>query len=853
MHKHKQLLIQHHYNQIPLQTILIYLILQDIQDEKQLVDGFLDQINQFFINDGLDSFVQTDTLKSNEEVFNNVSSAIKNLISTTKIAHQKFNQYIIDNNISQICTQTYIPETTQSSEYNNQAINSDNYIASIERTKNCQTIDLILLFKNITYNLKQKSIIQFLESSGNTITYPYTSNQLTDMNYNQNILNFYGSRIKFIYPCKSFNSVNQAFDFNFQLNNQQKINHNITDKFQYTKLFDFINQLSSYKQKNAACYGDQYISMSDKYWSIGVDNELQDFIGKTYSNESKNIKISQLFNAINKTIASIHHNLQLRIYKQNKPYGAGNDRTSSKMQIFIQDADYIETSDYAQELIKQYTEITKENQILCQFEIVMLRNNNLKKPVSELLQKIFTITLMDLEIDQYIEHQFKVMNSTDSYYIIPSSVDCFNQDVIQICSLINQSSKFNVSVICSSIPIQQIFSSVGQQYIVDTEKEQYIAKNTNNIFHYKYFLAQLEPQKFFHLNQYKKSSVVMNGILHLIENIDGYNRLIIQIREVDDTNYKLTGTVLPAASPFTFDKCITPQTTGFILNTNNKYQVDCSKPSLIFDEIYANPDQNQDAVLLLSDITFNSISFLNSFFGPVGTVIGRMAQNNMSIMLTDMILSDECMKKVRDMIHEYPNEADFTTNKFHLAQLFCFYEQNGYVKSANFSFMIKAHTNLVITDFIFFPSDSVLDLFEFGVYNLITIDYETLFPVTPNHMQTLFQSGLLLCALTDHPDYLHKQMKFGSISKLKSDVFAELDNLNGIVFTMKPQKIVTFNCSEQYFSNEIMKNSQERADYFLNAFQMNAEEGKFKGGIQQVLIIVIGISTGILVILLLRS
>ncbi|CAL6049698.1 Hypothetical_protein [Hexamita inflata] len=100
--------------------------------------------------------------------------------------------------------------------------------------------------------------------------------------------------------------------------------------------------------------------------------------------------------------------------------------------------------------------------------------------------------------------------------------------------------------------IQQIFSSVGQQDIVDTGKEQCIAKNTNNKFHYKYFLTQLEPYKFFHLNQYKKSSVVMNGILHLIENI------------------------LPTASPFIFDKCITPQTTGYIFNTNNKYQVDCS-------------------------------------------------------------------------------------------------------------------------------------------------------------------------------------------------------------------------------------------------------------------------------------
>ncbi|CAL6046987.1 Hypothetical_protein [Hexamita inflata] len=67
---------------------------------------------------------------------------------------------------------------------------------------------------------------------------------------------------------------------------------------------------------------------------------------------------------------------------------------------------------------------------------------------------------------------------------------------------------------------------------------------------------------------------------------------------------------------------------------------------------------------------------LNAEFGPVGTSIGRIARNNMSIILTNIILSQQCQEFIREKIYNYPNNPDYNTQKFNLDQLVCFYEQD---------------------------------------------------------------------------------------------------------------------------------------------------------------------------------
>ncbi|CAL5982988.1 Hypothetical_protein [Hexamita inflata] len=607
---------------------------------------------------------------------------------------------------------------------------------------------------------------------------------------------------------------------NFISKLEQKDNFNTTHPGVDSDLVDFIKQLSTIKQKTAACYGDGYLSLGDKFWSIISDAVLIDFVEHTYQPEPQAITIQSLLDAISKTISSTLNNENFRLYSRNIPYGSGQDNVATKMQIVIQDTEYLETPDQAIHFLEGYPEITKENQQKYQFEVLIIENTKLKNPVSKILQLQLTLSYIKLDIDQYITHQFQIIDSTESYHMLPRFIDAFGQEVIQICTKINQTAKFNVSVLCQQFPVQQLFTNKGLQYIVNTDIEQYIAKNTQIQFNYKYFLAQLQPQWYQHINQYKQSQITINNTSHIFKNINGNVRLILRMREIDTIQQSLIIPVQKTILSFQFDNCDS-FSTNFVFNSQNQINVDCAYPNQAVSQIFNDQQHNIEAALLLSNNTFSQISTLKAYFqtSKISCVIGRMSGNLMSTTISDFKLDENCKQYIADLVYDYPNKEHFTTSKFNYFQKFCHYQENGIQKAENFTFLVKMHKNMFFTDYVVFPSAKISWMFGSGDFNVINQDMQTLYPSTTNHLQTLVQDGVLLCKLQDECDGLVKRLRFGNTSALKSDNFRQLENVNGIIFKVISQPNITFNCTTQKFNNDLMKDSQMRAEYFQNGFQ----------------------------------
>ncbi|CAL6104176.1 Conserved_hypothetical protein [Hexamita inflata] len=789
-----------------------------------------------------------------EIIFQNISNKILTIINSVKMSHEKFNDVLNINNITNLCTNASTLNTTTSKQYNMFPVNENAYISTLNISKQCKNLDVTQLLKNVQElnNLTNKSIIQYFDISvNNTITYPYTSAPIPAININKLILNYYGNLVKFIYPCRSSNPFAQPIDLNYKHNNEQKIQYNSSQQFQESILTKFIQELSDYKQKEAACYGEEYITMGDKVWAIGIEDQVIDFVGRTYSNATKS-NISQLFEALNKTIVSIHHNEQFRVYKQNRAYGSGQTLGSASMQIFIQDAEYMESKDEALQLLKLYSEINMNNQMLYNFEVLIF-GQQVEKSVFDILSTVLQISRIDITIDKYIQYQMRTILSSDQYFLMPSEIDCFSQDSIKLCSLV-YSNQINIGIICSSIPILQIQSSQGLQYIVDTQKEICLSKNSGIIFDYKYFLATCDSQHLIHFNQFKRTKISFNNIQHYFENINGYLRLILLMREIDISVYKLNSQIVKPTKPFSIDKCIKIQTSGYIFNTNNKYNIDCQQVDKTIEEQILKND-NVEATLLLSELTFDQLNNLKNYLGADVTV-GRVARNNESVILQDRIYSEDCWQIILDIIYEYPNEPYFQKNQFHFDSIEsqCTYYQGQQLISENITLLIYTHNNYLFTDVIILSQEKAVEILQLGSYNIITSEMYFVIPVTDNHLQLLFQEGALVCKLYDMPDHLHKEIMLGSISNIYSNQIKQLANIDAFVFNMVLVDKITFNCSDQVFSNEIMKNSQERADYFINTFVNDIIITRKSIQYDKIFIIIISnIGLGVSIIILLQN
>ncbi|CAL5970355.1 Hypothetical_protein [Hexamita inflata] len=591
--------------------------------------------------------------------------------------------------------------------------------------------------------------------------------------------------------------------------------------------------------------------MGDKVWAIGIEDQVIDFVGRTYSNATKS-NISQLFEALNKTIVSIHHNEQFRVYKQNHPYGSGQTLGSASMQIFIQDTEYTESKDVeAIQQLKLYSEINMNNQMLYNFQVLIF-GQQVQNSVFDILSTVLQITRIDITIDKYIQYQMKTILSSDQYFLTPSDKDCFSQDSIKLCSLV-YSNQVNIGIICSSIPIIQIQSSLGLQYIVDTQKEICLSKNNGKIFDYKYFLATCNSQHLIHFNQFKRTKISFNNIQHYFENINGYLRLILQMREIDVSVYKLNSKIVKTTKYFSIDKCIQKQTAGFIFNTNNKYNIDCQQIDKTMEEQILN-DDNVEASILLSEQSFNQLFNLQNYLGTDVTV-GRVARNNESVILQDRIYSEDCWQIILDIIYDYPNDPYFKRNQFHFDSIesVCTYYQGKQLISDNITLLIYTHNNYLFTDVIILSQAKAAEILQLGNYNIVTPEMFFVIPITDNHLQLLFQEGALICKLYDMPDYLHKEIQLSSMSNMYSNNIKQLDYIDAIVFNMISVDNITFNCSDQVFSNEIMKNSQERADYFINTFVNDILITRKQIQYDEIFVIIItNIWLGVLIILLLQ-
>ncbi|CAL6038588.1 Hypothetical_protein [Hexamita inflata] len=642
------------------------------------------------------------------------------------------------------------------------------------------------------------------------ITYPYTSNKVSYSSFNKNVLNFYGTRIKFIFPCRQNYKNVQQLDMNYNINDEQKVNYNQSARYNESDLESFMDELSDYKQYAAACYNDQYQSVVDNLWSPGTEEQVLDFVHKTYQNEIQLIKVQSLFDAINRTIANVIHKEQLRIYKLNRPFGSGQG-PNAKLQIFIQDSEYFETIDEAIQLLKKYKNINQN--ILNQLSFsIFIFGQQVNKSIEHILQSVIQIKRIQLNISEYVNMQMHLNTSVEPYFTVKQHVDSFNQTVISICNLVHYQLEIR-GVICSSFPIKHIFNSMGVAYIVDTSKELCMAQNTPSFFNYNYFLTTLKPQQFYHMNQYNRTKIIIQKFDHLIQNVNGYLRLILKIRDFDKKQYKLIQQLQPSQELYTFSRCSIQQ--GFVFYSD----FDCTTPNNIFQ----NQEEYLEAAILLSDVTFNTLKTLKAKLTAADVedlLVGRIARNNMSIVYADYRISNPCEQQIQDLIRDYPNRPDFTTNKFSMHVIFCYYHENGVSKSGNFTLFFTAHTNYFMTDFILLKSDSpsLERMFNGRSYNILTANMTSLFPLQSKNIQPLFTSGALLCKIIDENDFMHKRITLTSVQKLNQTQFKLLETVNGIVFQMK-EETVKFNCSEQIFSNDVMKNSQERAYYFQNVFQ----------------------------------
>ncbi|CAL6028857.1 Hypothetical_protein [Hexamita inflata] len=599
---------------------------------------------------------------------------------------------------------------------------------------------------------------------------------------------------------------------NYKINSEQRLDYNQTYNEKESDVIKFIHQLSDFKEKIAACYGDEYLTIGDRLWSPGTEDQVLSFISRSYSEDITTIKIESLLDALNRTITSFYMKQQQRIYKLNRPVGSGIG-PNGKMQVFIQDSEYYETDDQAVQILKQYEQISQDNLNILSFEVIIF-GAPVRKSIGDILSRVIHFTRLSLDdIDAYIEHQTQYITTLEKYTIIPQSLDIFDQEVIQICTVVKRFDNKLGGVLCTSVPVVEMFPSRGVQHIIDTGKELFLVKNTKAFYNYNFFVTTILPQHFYHINQYNRTSLQINGSQFISENINLFTRLIIQFRNVDKREFKLIQTVKRTTMPFKFEKC--SNGFGYIFKTN-KYEVDCNNPDFTTEQIFSN-QSNVEAQLLLSDVMFQQLNQLNTWFNGQRT-IGRMSKNNISIIMSNFAFQPECWQQIQDLVHNYPDHEDFTTTKYHYNKLSCYYELNNKVIHDYFVVLLQAHENLLFTDFIVYPTSFVQYQFNFGEYNAMTYDMETLNTVTDNHIQTLFQEGILLCKLYDQPDYLYKGIKFGNLERIKSDKFRHLDYLNGIIFTMVSQPVVTFNCSTQIFSNDIMKNSQERPYFCINVY-----------------------------------
>ncbi|CAL6017520.1 Hypothetical_protein [Hexamita inflata] len=599
---------------------------------------------------------------------------------------------------------------------------------------------------------------------------------------------------------------------NYIIDSEQKFHLNQTHNINESDLTRFISQLSDYKEKIVACYDEQYLTIGERLQSPGTHDQVLTFISRNYNETVTTITIESLLDALNRTISSFYLNQQQRIYKRNIPVGSGIGPDG--IQIFIQDTEYYETDDQAVQVLKRYEQINQDNLNMLNFQVIIF-GSQVKRSVANILSRVIFLTRMSISnLSEYIEHQTQHITTLENYTTIPQSVDILGQHAIQICTTVKRFDDKLGGILCTSVPVTEMFPSKGISYIIDTRKKMLIAKNANVLFNYNYFVTTLQPQHFSHMNQYNKTSIEINGSLYITENINIYTRLIIQFRNVDKNKYKLIQPVQKTQLQFKFDKC--SYGLGFMFNTNNMYQVDCDNPEITTDYIFSS-QFNYEAQLLLSDITFQQLNKLNIWSGNQRTV-GRMTRNNLSTVFSNFVFDSDCWKQIQDNIYNFRDHEDFNTNQFHYNRLSCYYEINNNMILDDFVLLIHAHQNLLFTDFVIYPSSFVQYLFNFGQYNVITSDLETLNKITDNQLQTLFSNGILLCKLYDQPDYLYKGIKLGNLQRINSDIFRHLNYLNGIIFTVIDSPFVNFNCSKQIFSNDLMKNNQDRPYYCINVY-----------------------------------
>ncbi|CAL6055360.1 Conserved_hypothetical protein [Hexamita inflata] len=802
-------------------------------DKKTQIDTKLQNLLHILDQNKASEFIQTIAQDFGSSEFIKTSKNVLNIIKNINQSHALFQKAIQDQNMSKICTNYVQVDTTLSASYNSSKVNTDNYSPMLQVTDKCSSADINTIFKQTEHivNLNAKSTIQYYElSTLNTLTYPYISQKLNSTSPNKIFLNFYGNAIKFIYPCKSDVLMNEPLDFNFQFNNEQQINYNKTKQIVESDLSLFVKELSEYKSKSASCYGYTYQTLGEKLqWANNIDNLVLDFIYNTYDENSKTVSILELLQAINVTINQVQHNEKLRLFKQNKPIGQ-EVNSSSKLQVFIKNQEFSESFDDAIQKMKQFKDINHVQLNKLNIELVFFGQQN-KNSVSQLFKRIiFNTAVSNLDVKQYINDQMSKVPLSNSYDVIANALDVFDQRCLQFCNVINIENQV-VGIVCTSVPMQNLFPSCLESLIVDTSKEILLASSIDKYFSYKYFLSQIEPQHYIHINQYQRSKIQLGIKTYYIENIDKFLRLILIVKPDDRNQYQLVQDLQITPQPIIFQECVQSYQNTVVLK-QFKYKVDCAKQQEIVDTVKNDQQANHELSFILQDVSIQQLQAAKAYLGS-GVVVGRMTKNNHSSFISDFALYESCWNQIQSAIYSYQNEDDYTLSKFHLGEILCFYEENSVIIQNNFTLLIYLHSNYLATDFIL--SKDIFDLSN--LFNILSPDLASLNPLADNDLNSLFESGALLCKLFDKEFGMVKKPVFSSIAA--TEQFMHLNQLNGIVFGVGGSSKTSFNCSNQVFNSEIMKNSQERADYFINAFQTDKTAVQIVDRSKQYLIVII--------------
>ncbi|CAL6080723.1 Hypothetical_protein [Hexamita inflata] len=492
--------------------------LTTIDTQKELIDGRLHTMLNYFDENAFNQYVQVNKIDNYEEIHKNTSVKIKSIINNVIKTHSEFSSYLQHNLVYQLCSNNSIEAQTNYSQYNNY-VNESQYSALYNTTTNCTNLNIVeLMIKTSDIGLAHKSSVQYFEMTGNQISYPYTSLQSPASSNTKQILNFYGTKIKFIFPCQSKQKyLNQDFDMNYIIDSEQKFHFNQTHNINESNLTRFISQLSDYKEKIVACYDKQYLTIGDRLQSPGTHDQVLTFIGRNYNETVTTINIESLLDALNRTISQFYFNQQQRIYKRNIPVGSGIGPDG--MQIFIQDSEYYETDDQAVQVLKRYEQINQDNLNMLNFQVILF-GPQVKRSVANILSRVVFLTRMSISnLSEYIEHQTQHITTLENYTTIPQSVDILGQHAVQICTTVKRFDNKLGGILCTSVPITEMFPSKGISYIIDTRKKMLIANNANIIFNYNYFVTTLQPQHFSHMNQYNRTSIEINGSLYITENI----------------------------------------------------------------------------------------------------------------------------------------------------------------------------------------------------------------------------------------------------------------------------------------------------------------------------------------------